>query len=154
MHHHQVKWGYNTLCQKGRQLKLGFYVHLDCHTIALRAMLQICPVAALKECLKLVPGVSNAPLFQFKLYGTWVPMTDTTVRKHLKNSLSLLGKDTSLITFLSFRRSGAPFAFNHNVPLQEKQRHGTWTSECVWRYITNSIGAGTQVALTVACLIS
>ena len=76
------------------------------------------------------------------------------MRKHLKNVLTLLGKDPSLITFHSFRRSDATFAFNHNVPLQDIQRHGTWTSDCVWRYVTDSIDAGTQVAATFASLLS
>ena len=39
--HHQAKWGFNMLYQKERQLKLGFYIHLECHTIALRAVLQL-----------------------------------------------------------------------------------------------------------------
>ena len=32
------------------------------------------------------------------------------------------------------------------MTLQNIQRHGTWTSDCVWRYITDSVDAGEQVA--------
>ena len=59
---------------------------------------------------------------------------DTKVRRHFHLILSRLGLAASGFTFHSFRRSGATFAFNNNVALQNIQRHGTWTSDCVWRY--------------------
>ena len=86
---------------------------------------ELCPVRALRECLSSVPGGNNAPLLQYKLNGVWTPMTDSRVRNHLKNVLQLLGRDASFITFHTLRRSGASFAFNHNVSLQNIQRHGT-----------------------------
>ena len=108
----------------------------------------ICPYNALKTCLQLVPGDKNQPLFQFRLHGRWSPLTDNQVRRHLRNILSLLGKDTNFVTFHSFRRSGASFAFNHNVSLQDIQRHDTWTSDAVWRYVTDSMDVDCQVADT------
>ena len=99
-------------------------------------------VKALKACLQLLPGTSNAPLFQFKMLNNWVPLTDSRVRAHLKDVLILCGKDPDFISFHSFRRSGATFAFDHNVPLQDIQRHGTWTSDCVWKYVTDSADSG------------
>ena len=110
----------------------------------------ICPVAALKKCLKITPGDKNSPLFQYKTASTWLPLTDTRVRKHLQNVLKLLNLHENHVTFHSFRRSGATFAFNHNVSLQEIQRHGTWTSDCVWRYITEHTDAGSEVARNFA----
>ena len=114
----------------------------------------LCQVRAIKNCLKLVPGGNNAPMFQFNLFGRWTPLTDTRVRKHLKNILMLLGMSPDFITFHSSRRSGATLAFNHNVPLQDIQRHGTWTSDCVWRYVTDSTDCGSQVAQMFAALLS
>ena len=114
----------------------------------------LCPARALKKCLQLAPGSKNHPLFQFKCGNTWLPMTDNRVRSHLKNVLSLLNLETNYITFHSFRRSGASFAFNHNVSIQEIQRHGTWTSDCVWRYVSDSTDAGSQVASTFATLLA
>ena len=70
------------------------------------------------------------------------------------NILSLLHLETNYITFHSFRRSGAAFAFNHNVSIQEIQKHGTWMSDCVWRYVSDSTDAGSQVASTFATLLS
>ena len=85
----------------------------------------LCPAKAVKECLKLVPGDNNAPIFQYKIRNSWIPLTDSKVRQHLKNVLQMAGKPMDYVTFHSFRRSGASLAFNHNVPLQEIQRHGT-----------------------------
>ena len=113
---------------------------------------ELCP--AIKKCLKIVPGDSNAPIFQFKLHQNWQPLTDVRVRKHLKNVLQMAGKSPDFVTFHSFRRSGASMAFSHNVPLQEIQRHGTWTSDCVWRYVTDSADCGSKVASTFAFLFA
>ena len=106
----------------------------------------ICPVAAVSNLLDLTPSGHNLPLFQYKMGQQWVPLTDTKVRRHLNLVLAKLGLAASGFTFHSFRRSGATFAFNNNVALQNIQRHGTWTSDCVWRYITDSTDAGEQVA--------
>ena len=114
----------------------------------------ICPYTAIQQCVALVPGDKNSPLLQFKNKESWSPLTDTQVRRHLRNILQLLNKPKNLVTFHSFRRSGATFAFNHNVPLQDIQRHGTWTSDCVWRYVTDSSDAGCRVAQTFASLLA
>ena len=113
---------------------------------------ELCPVKALSNLLLISPHGNDRPLFQYKSQS-WVPMTDTRVRQHLKSILKTLALDRSGITFHSFRRSGATFAFNHNVPLQNIQRHGTWTSDCVWRYVTDSVDAGSQVANTFATVL-
>ena len=114
----------------------------------------ICPVSALRDVLALTPGGSNTPLFQFKEQGVWVPMTDTRVRRHLKSVLQNLNFDTSTLTFHSFRRSGATFAFQNNVALQHIKNHGTWSTDCVWRYVVDSADAGSAVAMCFANLLS
>ena len=114
----------------------------------------ICPFLALKRCLQVVPGGRNDPLFQFQVQGRWLPLTDNRVRRHLRDLLPMIGKPQSCITFHSFRRSGATFAFNHSVPLQDIQRHGTWTSDAVWRYVIDSTDMGCQVADTFATQLS
>ena len=107
---------------------------------------RLCPAKILKECLALVPGDKDAPLLQFKIQSNWVPLTDNKIRSHLKTVLQFLNLPRDYITFHSFRRSVASFAFNLNVPLQHIQRHGTWMSDSVWRYVTDSSEAGVQVA--------
>ena len=106
----------------------------------------LCSVTALSNLLALTPKGSNNPLFQVKVHQTWVPLTDTKVRCHLSLLLSKLKLGDTGYTFHTFRRSGATFVFNNNVALQNIQKHGTWTSDCVWRYITDTVDAGEQVA--------
>ena len=106
----------------------------------------LCPVTALSNLLALTPKGSNFPLFQVKVNQTWVPLTDNKVRCHLSLLLTKLKLENTGYTFHTFCRSGATFAFNNNVALQNIQKHGTWTSDCVWRYITDTTDAGEQVA--------
>ena len=93
----------------------------------------ICPVMAIKSLLSITPGSKNAPLFQFKTSQGWVPLTDTKVRCHFKMILNRLQLQDSNLTFHTFWHSGATYAFNSNVALQDIQSHGTWMSECIWK---------------------
>ena len=108
----------------------------------------ICPIKALTTLLSLTPSGPNRPLFQIKLGHQWVPLSDTRLRKQFSIILARLQLAKSNITFHSLRRSGATWAFNAKVPLQNIQSHGTWTSECVWSYITQDHQASDAVALT------
>ena len=108
----------------------------------------LCPVSALKTLLTITPGHKNSPLFQVKCYGSWVPLSDTRLRKQLSRILTFLNLHTKNITFHSFRRSGATLAFNSNIPLQHIQSHGTWTSDAVWQYISQDHNASDLVATT------
>ena len=114
----------------------------------------LCPVSALRDVLTLVPQGRNVPLFQYKLGSDWIPMTDTRVRRHLHALLRTLNLQESALTFHSLRRSGATFAFHHNVPLQSIKNHGTWSTECVWRYVVDSADAGSAVAARFAEVLS
>ena len=67
--------------------------------------------------------------------GAFVPLTDSAARKHLKKVSTVLQLPTPL-TFHLFRRSGTTWAFQHGVPMQDIMSHGTWTSDCVWRYVS------------------
>ena len=108
----------------------------------------ICPVKALKKLRSLTPSGSNKLLFQVKFGDQWVPLSDTRLRKQFSLILSKLKLRHTNITFHSLRRSGATCAFNSNVSLQNIQSQGTWTSECVWSYITQDHQASDDVALT------
>ena len=107
----------------------------------------ICPVKAVKNLLHITPGHRNDPLFQYKTPKGWFPLTDNQVRSHFKLILRKLGLQDSNLTFHAFRRSGATHAFNSNVNIQQIQSHGTWTSDCIWRYITLDHNTSSQVAL-------
>ena len=113
----------------------------------------LCPVTALKYMLKNTPSSTNAPLFQILNHGKWVPLTDSRLRKNFTLLLTKLSLQNSKITFHSLRRSGATLAFNSKVPIQDIQSHGTWTSDCVWSYITQNHEASDTVALTFQSLL-
>ena len=98
---------------------------------------KLCPVTALSNMLHLVPGSNNDSLFAIFKANKWPPLTDSMVRKHLKRVL-LLQLQYHNFTFHIFRRSGASWAFEHGVPLEVIKQQGTWSSDCVWRYIQKS----------------
>ena len=106
----------------------------------------LCPVAAVKQVLHMSSGNNNSPLFQVKCFDKWVPLTDTRLRKFLSKIFKILHLDSLGYTFYSLRCSGATLVFNLNVPTQDIQSHGTWTSEAVWTYITQDHNESASVA--------
>ena len=113
----------------------------------------LCPVSALKKVLSSTQGSTNSPLFQVKCYSKWVPVSDTRLRKTFTIIIKKLNLGETGITFHSFRRSSVTLAFNLNVPMQDIQSHGTWTSEAVWSYITQDHNASTSVATSFQHLL-
>ena len=97
-------------------------------------------------------------LYTFTHLGP-ISQRDLDVTKFLAKSgtfssiLKKLRLSQSNITFHSLRRSGATLAFNSSVPIQDIQSHGTWTSECVWSYITQDHQASDKVALAFQQLL-
>ena len=114
----------------------------------------LCPVSALQVLLAITPKGDNRPLFQIKSNHQWFPLTYTKLRRALSIILKHLNLQNSKFTFHSFRRSGATLAFNSNVPIQDIQSHGTWSSDCVWSYITQDHQASTAVASTFQSLLA
>ena len=112
------------------------------HIISLpRLHSSICSVAALKRLTKLYAFSSSTSLFQYRNNKVWLPMTDSKVRKCLKYINVKLGLHPSFFTFHSLRRSGATLAYNSHIPICDIQSHGTWSSDCVWRYIIGLVSS-------------
>ena len=107
----------------------------------------LCPIAALKRMFKVYPGSRNDPLFMVWAMNSLVPLSDSTARKHLKKVSSLLATTTPL-TFHAFRRAGTTWAFQKGVPLEQIMKHGTWSSDAVWRYVQSVPSAVTPVSST------
>ena len=105
----------------------------------------LCPVVAILAMFDLFPADKDSPLFQIPVAGSLTPLTDSMARKHLKQVSTALALVKPL-TFHDFRRAGASWAFQHGVPIQDIQAQGTWTSQCVWRYVHNSPSAPARVA--------
>ena len=97
---------------------------------------------------------ASSSAFQILGKSGWQVLTDTKVRKCLKAVNVFLGLNPHFFTFHSFRRSGATFAYNAHVSIQQIKRHGTWSSECVWRYIQADHSAGESLALSLAAAIN
>ena len=95
----------------------------------------LCPYHALKKLFTIYNPSKNQPLFQYRYAAGWNPLIDSKIRKTLSLINVKLHFPPHFFTFHAFRRSGASLAFNANVPLQDIKVQGTWTSDCVWRYI-------------------
>ena len=109
----------------------------------------LCPVTALKTLLKSRPLPPSFPLFA-TIHSPYPQVIDTVARDALKTVLRHRGLPTVGYPFHTFRRSGATFAFNHNVNLQNIMSLGTWRSSAVWSYIQQSSLSSSIVPLTFA----
>ena len=114
----------------------------------------ICPFRALKALSSLYPMSADNSDFQVEMKSGWQPITDSKIRKCLKSINMTLGLNPHFYTFHSFRRSGATFAYNAHIPVQQIKRDGTWTSECVWRYVQADHSSGENLALSLANAIN
>ena len=106
----------------------------------------ICPYKALKDIMALYSPGNNSPLFQIRTTHGWQVLTDSRVRKVLAKINQELRLPSNFYTFHSFRRSGASLAYGIDIPVKEMKEHGTWASDCVWRYIRPEATAGRQVS--------
>ena len=102
-----------------------------------------CPFSLLKSIFTLYSPGSLDPLFQCRTIAGWVPLTDSQVRKALATINQAMHLPKNYFTFHAFRRSGATLAYESQVPVSAIKEHGTWTSECVWRYIQSERGSTT-----------
>ena len=78
-----------------------------------------------------------------------MPLTDSRGRKHLKGISAALGLQKSLTFFTlpyDFGRAAASWAVHHGVSLQNIQAQGTWSLQCVWRYIHLPLSSSSRVA--------
>ena len=107
----------------------------------------LCPVSALKFMFVHIPASKNSPLFLVYRQGLLVPLADSAARKHLK-SLSTMLNISPHLTFHTFRRSATTWAFQNGISLQEIMKHGTWSSDAVWRYIKSVPSSSLQVSRT------
>ena len=106
----------------------------------------LCPYKALKDLYSLYTPGANNPLFQIRSASGWQVLTYSRVRKTLSKINTLMGLPSNYYTFHAFRRSGASLAYDADIPIKEIKEHGTWASDCVWRYIQPSQTAGQQVS--------
>ena len=107
----------------------------------------LCPADALLTMSNALPASCDSPLFQAPRAGALFPLTDFMARKHLKHISAVVGSQKSH-SFHDFRRAGASWVFRHGVSLQDIKVQGTWSSQCVWRYIHLPLSSSSRVAVT------
>ena len=112
----------------------------------------LCPVRALRALLQSRPLPSSAPLFATS-YHPHLQVIDTHVRDALKVVLNILNISPVGHGFHSFRHSGATFAFDNNIPLQNIMAHGLWRSSSVWTYLQNASQAPSIIPSTFSSVI-
>ena len=112
----------------------------------------LCPVRALKALLRSRPLPYTAHLFA-TIYHPHLQVIDTHVRDALNSILSILNMSPVGHGFHSFRRSGAIFEFDNNIPLQNIMAHGLWRSSSVWTYLQNASQAPFIIPATFSFLI-
>ena len=81
------------------------------------------------------------------------PVIDTHIRDALRHTLFHRNISTVFHSFHTFRRSGATFAFDHSVPLQNIMSHALWKSSAVWTYLQNASVAPSFVPSTFLAFI-
>ena len=131
-----VKWAKNM---QGRT---------ECHVIQIPLLNNklLCPVTILHTYFRKFPAVASSPMFVHPI--TMRPITQNDIRQALAQILIYLNIPQGYITFHCFRRSGATFCFNHNLPLQNIKHHGGWKSNAVWLYLTQAQQGTARVAAT------
>ena len=106
----------------------------------------ICPYRALQDLINFFSPTAMEPLFLCHTGRGCQVITDSTVRKTLATLNQAMGFHRAYFTFHAFRRSGASLAYSNRVPIEDIQQHGTWTSKCVWRYISLDDANSSRVA--------
>ena len=112
----------------------------------------LCPVRALRNLLASRPLPPSAPLFANNFYH-FAQIIDTHIRDALKTILTSRNIHLQGHGFHTFRRYGATYAFNHNVPLQNIIAHGLWQSSAIWTYLQNASMAASVIPQTFASTI-
>ena len=92
---------------------------------------------------------SMEPVFQIYTQAAWQVMTDSRVKKTLSAINLVLGLPKNFYPYHAFQCSGATLAYKAHGSIREIQEHGTWTSECIWRYIQTDPIKGSKVALAM-----
>ena len=88
----------------------------------------ICPVKAIVAAINQHKLLPQDPVF---LTSKGYIVNQSQVRKALAAIIEIMQLPHGSLTFHDFRRSGATWALNHNVDIQNLQVHGGWRSQAV-----------------------
>ena len=145
---------YQGLCQSDHKMVQNHPDKIQCVTLPKLRNKVICPYSALKSLFKSYPMSYHTTLLQISSRQGLNPLPDSRVRKAFKHINVSLDYRACYFTFHDLRRSGATYAFNSHVPIQDIKRHGTWSSDCVWRYMQSDRASGERLANALATSIN
>lgn len=112
----------------------------------------LCPVLAFYNMCDLVPAPAGAPAFCVP-GSRYKGLSYDLFQKFLRQLISQTGRDPAIFSSHSFRRGGASWAFQSNVPGELIQLQGDWVSEAYKVYLDHSLDQKLQVAKFVKCSI-
>ena len=147
--HGDVVWGAPgahiiTKCSENMQ------VSRQVHVVQLPALedSSICPATALRSIVSTNPNHSDHPLFTVAIQSGPRILTASKVRSAFRSLVQAIGLPPADYGFHSLRRSGAYWAFDHNMDLDHIKVHGGWRSDALWRYLIRTPAAASSVAKT------
>ena len=111
----------------------------------------LCPVTAYEKMVQQIPTqYPNQPLLVLPQdpvsHHTYTPVTVSWLSRFMSTTLDTLGYDAKLFSLHSLRRSGATAAYKLGVDYMNIKRHGLWSSDSFWAYITSDSVSNSPVA--------
>ena len=98
----------------------------------------LCPVAALVNHVRIHKVHQDLPLFSVRSATSVSPITYVHCISFLARVIKAVGLDSTGYSPHSFRRSGATFAFEAQVPSELIKAQGDWRSDCYFIYLKMS----------------
>jgi hypothetical protein len=113
------------------------------------------PVAAYKQLLLAVPTTSaRQPLLSYVSCSGVAIVTTYMLATSLRDFLAILQYDTGLYSLHSLRRGGATVAVKQGVGQLDIKRHGNWSSDTFWQYVTSPFVAQSPVAAALGSAVA
>jgi hypothetical protein len=98
-----------------------------------------CPVRAMRRMQRDYTPTDTSPArLPLFCHRNNIPVTTSYLTDALHIMLTSLRVPHQDYSLHSFRRGGASSAFHAGVNSTQVKRHGTWTSDCFWQYVTTS----------------
>lgn len=95
----------------------------------------LCPVSALVNHLHINRVPNQAPLFSVISGHRFVPISYTQFAAFISRTIKAIDLDPTMYSPHSFRRGGATFAFESQVPAELIKVQGDWHSDCYMNYL-------------------